>query len=65
MESGATLVEAELAALDESVRFADALTNARKELMVASKNATPERVAENDSVLQEIDAQLTVIRGVK
>ena len=63
LESGASLADAETAALDESVRFAEALVNARKGLATAAENATADRVEDNRGVLAEIAEYVRSIKA--
>lgn len=62
LEDGKTLVDAELAVLDEGIRFAESVDHARKELRTASENATSARVAENRKALTEIEQLLNEIK---
>lgn len=63
LEDGESLAQAELAALDEAVRFAEALNGARKELATAADNATADRVQENLDVLAQVEDRVSAIKA--
>lgn len=63
LEEGKSMKEAELAVLDEFVRFADSVEGARKELDTAAAVATAERARANAEALDEIDSLLESIRS--
>lgn len=54
LEAGELLAEAELAVLDESIRFIEAIEKARKELTIAYDHATLERVAQYQDAVNAV-----------
>jgi hypothetical protein len=63
LENGATLDQAELAILDESAQFSDAIDRADKELSLAKRTADPTRVNAKYDVIVGMEATLVALKA--